>query len=231
VRIVPASDSSVMVIFGDAISDASSDLVGQLFQGLLSLRDARVRNLHPAYASLLVDFDPLRIGHDEIVRIIEEMVARPLEMRESERRCVDIPVCYDSEFGPDLESVAKQVGLSVEEVARAHSSAKYVVGFLGFSPGFAYLEGLPSHLAAPRLATPRRRVEAGSVGIAGEQTGVYPVSSPGGWQIIGRTPTRMFDPKAEPPSLLQLGDEVRFVRISRDEFEIALTSIPNRRLA
>lgn len=228
-RIVPASDSSVIVVFGDSIAATPRDQVRRLFQCLRAAGDTRIRNLHPAYASLLIDFDPLRVTHDEIIEIVGELIDIPANQREREPRCVDIPVCYDPEFGPDLMSVAAHLGMGIEEVVRAHSSVRYTVSFFGFSPGFAYLEGLPSHLAVPRLSAPRKRVEAGSVGIAGHQTGVYPLASPGGWQIIGRTLLQVFNPKMDPPTLMRLGDEVRFVPISREQFSDSASLNENRR--
>lgn len=134
-------------------------------------------------------------------------------------RFVEIPVCYDGEFGPDLADVARHTGLSVEEVIARHSAVEYRVHCLGFAPGFPYLGGLPPELATPRRATPRQGVPAGSVAIGGAQTGIYPQSSPGGWNVIGRTPLRLFDADREPPALLKAGDRVRFRPITRGEFE------------
>ncbi|MGQ8873774.1 5-oxoprolinase subunit PxpB [Paenibacillus sp. TSA_86.1] len=133
-------------------------------------------------------------------------------------RVVTIPVCYGGEFGPDLVHVAHEHGLTIEEVIAIHSSVDYLVHMIGFAPGFPYLGGLPEQIATPRRATPRLRVEAGTVGIGGTQTGVYPVSTPGGWQCIGRTPLRLFDPEANPPSLLEAGDIVRFQPIMMQEY-------------
>jgi KipI family sensor histidine kinase inhibitor len=132
---------------------------------------------------------------------------------------VTIPVCYDIEFGPDLLDVSQHAGLSLEEVVRLHSSPTYLVYFLGFSPGFVYLGGLPEVLHMPRLATPRPSIVGGSVGIAGSQTGIYPADSPGGWKLIGRTPLRMFDPEAASPTRLQPGDRMKFSPIDRATFE------------
>jgi KipI family sensor histidine kinase inhibitor len=132
---------------------------------------------------------------------------------------VNIPVCYEIEFGPDLMDVALHAGLSLDEVVRQHCSPTYLVYFLGFSPGFVYLGGLPEVLHMPRLPTPRTSVFGGSVGIAGSQTGIYPVDSAGGWRLIGRTPVRMFDPDATPPTRLQLGDRITFSPIDRATFE------------
>src|SRR5262249_55828790 len=131
-----------------------------------------------------------------------------------ESRTIDIPVCYGGECGPDLEDVARHTGLAPAEVIARHSAVTYLVYFLGFSPGFPYLGGLAPELATPRLSAPRKRVPAGSVAIGGRQTGVYPVESPGGWRIIGRTDLRLFDPNAEPPALLRTGDSVRFVSVN-----------------
>jgi KipI family sensor histidine kinase inhibitor len=164
---------------------------------------AGLRNLHPGYASLLIVFDPLVVGHDEVERKVR---LRRTEANSIEARTVEIPVRYD---GPDLPDVANFCGLSEREVVERHSGADYVVYFLGYVPGFAYLGGLPKELATPRLASPRKRVAAGSVGIAGDQTGVYPIETPGGWRLIGRTDVKMFDGR----SLLEAGDHVRFVSV------------------
>ena len=169
-----------------------------------------MRNLHPAYCSLLIKFDPLLTDHATVERAVRERAAAMEQIVLPEPRVVEIPVSYGGESGPDLEDVARLCGLGVDEVIRIHSQARYLVYFLGFVPGFAYLGGLPDSIAAPRLPAPRKRVEAGSVGIAGSQTGVYPVPTPGGWRIIGRTSLTMFDANREPASLLALGDEVRF---------------------
>ncbi len=223
-RILSASDSSVIAVFGEKTSLAAHSRVLELFHKLRSLEDPRIRNIHPAYASILIDFDPLRFTHDQLIALVEQLLQKPVPEAAVSTRLVCIPVCYDSRCGMDLEDVAEHCRISVDEVIRLHSSADYSVSFLGFSPGFAYLAGLPSKLAAGRLSTPRRLVPAGSVGIAGTQTGVYPLDSPGGWKIIGRTPMRMFDPEAEPPTAIHLGDQVRFVPIDSREFELQLAN-------
>jgi KipI family sensor histidine kinase inhibitor len=218
-RILPASDSSILVEFGDGIdSEVQNDILA-LFHGLRSLDDARIRNLHPGYVSLLIDFDPLAITHEEITTLIESFSDNKLTTTADNFALVTIPVCYDAEFAPDLADVATHTGFSVDEVVRLHCGTTYRVCFLGFTGGFAYLGGMPEALQTPRLGTPRRAVAAGSVGIAGRQTGIYPAETPGGWRLIGRTPLRMFDPKAEPPTLVQAGDAVRFALIDRAEFD------------
>lgn len=175
-----------------------------------------------AYSTVLAHVDPARAS-EEVLRAIARAIARAASgAGEGETRVgreVVIPVCYGGEFGPDLEDVARMGGMSAEEAAARHASGRYVVRFIGFAPGFGYLEGLPEGLHAPRLARPRARVAAGSVGIAGAQTGVYPRATAGGWRLIGRTPVVMFDAERAEPSVLGGGDVVRFVSISAREFE------------
>ena|SRR6516165_11626883 len=218
-KIIAGSDSSLLVVFGDAISSAIEDRVRGLLYALQAKRDARISNLHPGYTSLLVDFNPLAVSHEEVAAIIESLANLPCSPVVGETKVVEIPVCYDAEFGPDLEDVSACTRLSVEEVIRLHSASSYRVCFLGFTAGFAYLDGLPEALHTPRLATPRGAVAAGSVGIAGSQTGIYPTQTPGGWRLIGRTPLRMFDPRARPPTRVQTGDRVRFSSIDRAQFD------------
>jgi inhibitor of KinA len=218
-KFILASECSVLVVFGNSISPALHGRVIALFRSLRARHDPRIRNLHPAYASLLIDFDPLRLSHAELISIAERLGDGDGLAADQPSNVVSIPVCYDLEFGPDLPDVSKHAELSTAEVIRLHSSPTYVVYFLGFSPGFAYLGGLPEVLQVPRLATPRLSVAGGSVGIAGSQTGVYPVDSPGGWRLIGRTPLRMFDPDATPPTRLQPGDSVKFSPMDRAAFD------------
>src|SRR5260370_32189552 len=179
---------------------------------------AGIRNLHPAYSSLLVKFDALRMGHDDVETILRQYLERLEEVNLPEPRQVDIPVCYGGDFGPDLSDVAAMHGMKPEKVIELHSSAEYLVYFLGFVPGFAYLGELPRELLTPRLATPRRRVPAGSVGIAGNQTGVDPVATPGAWRLLGRTPVAMFQAERDGLNLLSIGDRVRFTPISAERF-------------
>jgi KipI family sensor histidine kinase inhibitor len=217
--IAPASDSSLYIRFGGEISLDAHRQVIALFHAILQLHDARIRNLHPAYASLLIDFDPLRLTHEELESIVAPLLGSPLPPSPAPAPAVEIPVCYDGDFAPDLPSVAHHTSLTAEQVIALHSGGDYFVYFLGFSPGFAYLGGVPRPLHVPRLASPRKLVSAGAVGLASGQTGIYPHDSPGGWQLIGRTPLRMFVPSADPPSRLQLGDRVRFSRITHEEFD------------
>jgi len=223
-KIIPASDSSLLVVFGNAISPELHERVIALFHAIQARHDPRIRNFHPGYASLLVDFDPLRLTHDELTSDIQQLASTSDFTADKGSNVVTIPVCYDVEFGPDLLDVAQHAGLPAEEVIRLHSSPTYLVYFLGFSPGFVYLGGLPEILHTPRLATPRPSIAGGSVGIAGSQTGIYPIDSPGGWKLIGRTPVRMFDSEAAPPTRLQPGDRMKFSPIDRGTFDEMMQS-------
>jgi KipI family sensor histidine kinase inhibitor len=174
--------------------------------------------LVPAYRSLLFLFDPLQVGRRELRRLIESILQTlPNPPPPLQGRTVEIPVCYGAAHGPDLAAVAAHAGLSEAEAIALHAGATYRVCLLGFTPGFPYLGGMPERLALPRLTTPRPRVPAGSVGIAAAQTGIYPLESPGGWRLIGRTALRLFDPGAARPFLLSPGDAVRFVPIDEEQ--------------
>ena len=211
-----ASDQALLVSFGDEISIEVHRQVRKLLRSLEQDRLPGVCNLHPAYCSLLLRFDPCRVDHGDLEKAVRERTAQLDSLELPPSRTVEIPVCYGGETGPDLESVAATHGISADEVVRLHSEAEYTVYFLGFVPGFAYLGGLPEVLATPRRASPRTKVEAGSVGIGGNQTGVYPFATPGGWQIIGKTPLKIFQAERESMSLLEIGDQVRFRPIGRD---------------
>jgi inhibitor of KinA len=217
-RVVPASDSSLLVVLGDVMSLDSHERVMSLFRALHRLNDLRIRNLHPAYASILIDFDPLLLSHEEARSLIENL-ADDESQSDRAANMVTIPVCYDIEFAPDLQEIANHAKIPTREVIRLHCSVTYRVHFLGFTPGFAYLGGLPETLHTPRLATPRKHVPAGSVAIASGQAGIYPVDSPGGWRLIGRTPVCIFDPDATQPTRLKPGDLVEFSAIDRATYD------------
>src|SRR5260370_1039243 len=170
----------------------ANENVRRLLRLLESEPVAGVCNLHPAYCSLLIKFDALRMRHDELEAILRKYLERLEEVKLPEPRRVEIPVCYGGEFGPDLAEVCAMRGMTEAQAIELHASVEYLVYFLGFVPGFAYLGELPKDLVTPRLAAPRRRVPAGSVGIAGNQTRVVPFATPGGWRLIGRTPIKIF---------------------------------------
>jgi KipI family sensor histidine kinase inhibitor len=217
-RFQPASDQSLLVYCGQQITLSAHQRVWKLL-GLLEREPiAGVRNLNPAYCSILVSFDALRLNHRELEEILREYIARLDAIEIPPGRELQIPTCYGGEFGPDLNDVAALHGMSPGQVIELHASVKYIVYFLGFVPGFAYLGELPDALATPRLDIPRRSTPAGSVGIAGNQTGVYPFATPGGWRLIGRTPITMFRADREAMSFLSIGDRVRFTPISTAQF-------------
>jgi len=227
VRFQRASDQSLLVYFGEQITVAAHRRVLKLLRLLQLEPIAGIRNLHPAYCSLLVKFDALQTSHEAMEAALRTYIARLEDFPLPNPRKIEIPVCYGDECSPDLEEIAKLRRITPEEAIDLHTSATYTVYFLGFAPGFAYLGDLPEALAIPRLDTPRRKVPAGSVAIAGRQTAVYPFSTPGGWRLIGRTPIAMFRPElarqTQPKalhdmSLLSIGDHVRFTRISREQF-------------
>lgn len=218
-EIVPSGDAAILVRFGTAINPDTNDRVMALLRALDLRPLAGVRDLTPAYASLLAQFDPLIITHEEIEAYLRsELEGLKVEAADDVGELVRVPVVYGGEYGPDLEEVARLVDLSPEEVVRRHAEVDYHVNFLGFLAGFPYMSGLPAEIAAPRLPSPRTQTPAGSVGIAGQQTGIYPVKAPGGWRIIGRTPLRLFDPSRNPPSLLRPGDHVRFEPVPAQHF-------------
>jgi inhibitor of KinA len=218
VRFHPASDQSLLVYVGQRITLQAHERVAKLLHLLESEPIPGVRNLHPAYCSLLVKFDALQLDHAQLEAILRQYVGRLARVKLPPARELEIPVCYGGQFGEDLDEVAAVHGKSPARVIELHSSVTYLVYFLGFVPGFAYLGELPEALATPRLAVPRKSVPSGSVGIAGNQTGVYPFATPGGWRLIGRTPMAIFRPDRIHMSALSLGDRVRFVSIPSDRF-------------
>ena len=224
VTFLPASDRSLLVSFGDQITLEAHHAVVRLLRLLQSEPISGVRNFHPAYCSLLITFDLLRHTHGSLETLLRVYLDRLEKLELPEPRRVEIPVCYDPEFGPDLSDVATLHQLTTERVVELHSAHEYVVYFLGFVPGFAYLGELPEALVTPRLATPRRSVPPGSIAIAGRQTGVYPLATPGGWRLLGRTPLAIFRRDREPMNLLEIGDRVRFVSIPVGEYEALVKS-------
>lgn len=217
-----SSDQTLLVSFGETIEPDLHANVVKLLRLLQAEPIEEIRNLHPAYSSLLIQFDALRIDHAEMRDRVSSYLLRLEETALPAPREMEIPVCYGGEFGPDLKDVAAMHGMTSEQVVELHSSTRYIVYFFGFAPGFAYLGGLPGALASPRLETPRAKVPQGSVGIGGKQTGVYPLATPGGWRLIGRTPLEMFHRHeggtAEGMNLLRIGDRVRFRPITNERF-------------
>jgi inhibitor of KinA len=217
-------DQALVAEFGERIDPVLSAHIAALAQRLRESRPIGVLDIVPAYSTLTLHYDPAAVGagaspYEALAETIGTWLQAQSVDTRAPGRIIEIPVCYGGVFGEDLEALARNRGLTVEEAIAIHSSASYHVHMLGFVPGFAYLGGLDARLAMPRRDTPRPRVPAGSVAIAGEQTCVYPLDTPGGWQIVGRTPLQLFRPEASPPSLLNAGDTVRFKAISAQEFQ------------
>ena len=218
VRFQPASDQSLLLYFGEQITLRVHQRVRRLLHLLEREPIAGIRNLNPAYCSILISFDALKLDHGELEAILLGYLERLDAVELPEGRELQVPTCYGGEFGPDLNEVAALHGMTPAQVIELHASVTYIVYFLGFVPGFAYLGELPEILATPRLDSPRRSTPPGSVGIAGNQTGVYPFATPGGWRIIGRTPIAMFRPNRKAMSFLSIGDRARFIPISVARF-------------
>jgi len=235
-EIVPLGDSALIVRVRDRFEDAPEETLDEVLRTFDRVRSAAipgVAELAPAYTSIAVFFDPLQIAkasgqRDRAFDWLDEQVRRVIAAgadrggpRNARRitGSVEIPVCYDPEFAPDLDRVARHAEISPNEVVHLHSAAEYRVSCIGFTPGFPFLSGMPKKLATPRRDIPRKQIPVGSVGIGGAQTGIYPMPSPGGWNVIGRTPLQLFDPEKDPPALLRAADRVRFRRITREEFE------------
>ncbi|MDX1597229.1 MAG: 5-oxoprolinase subunit PxpB [Marinobacter sp.] len=222
-KITAVSEDSVLVTFADAISDALPRRIALLCNRIEADRNEWLVDLVPSYTTLLVIYDPVEIDFRRVEAYLERSVRMPRETDPHstssdppDQTTHDIPVYYSPESGPDLERIAREKNLSVDEVVSYHTGRTYTVYAIGFAPGFGFMGEVDSAIAAPRKDTPRSRVPAGSVGIANRQTAVYPKASPGGWQLIGRSPVTLFDPTNL--SLLSVGDLVRFHPVSRERF-------------
>lgn len=220
------NESSLTIVFGNVISYELAEKVLLFDKAIHSLPFQGFVTTVPAYASLTIYYNPNTVFHSglpgktsyEKVKGYLSMLSVSKTVKEANKRQINIPVCYELLFGPDLEYVSSHCKLDMEELIAIHSSASYTVYMIGFVPGFAYMGGMDNRLSTPRKQQPRSKVPAGAVGIAGGQTGIYPLDIPGGWQIIGRTPLTIFDSGREDPSFLKAGDEVQFRRVTADEF-------------
>lgn len=219
-RILTAGDSAVSLEFGDRIDPV---ICTTARAARIKIADARIKGvteLIQTYCCVMVQYDPRVILYDELCEKLKELMADvDLNAVAGEKVIMDIPVCYGGEYGPDMENVCNHTGLSEEEVIRLHSEPDYQIYMMGFLPGFVYLGGMNESLETPRLKSPREKLDAGAVGIAGKQTGMYPMESPGGWQIIGRTPLKLYDPDREIPILYESGEYLKFVPISEERFK------------
>lgn len=217
VRFLPCGDRAVTVEWGSTIDERINRQVHAFARKVEELFHPAITEVVPTYRSATVHYRPEVLSYEELKQLLLSLTQGGIEETE-ELPVVEIPVCYGGEYGPDLEEVAQHCSLTPEEVIARHTAPTYRIYMLGFTPGFPYLGGMDPSIAAPRRKEPRIHIPAGSVGIAGEQTGVYPIVSPGGWQLIGRTPLRLFDPQREQPILLSAGAGIRFVPIDEETF-------------
>lgn len=217
VRFLPCGDQAVTVEWGSTIDENINRQVHAFARKVEALSHPAITEVVPTYRSATVHYRPEVFSYEELNQLLAPLAQGSAEEAE-ELPVVEIPVCYGGEYGPDLEEVAQHCSLTPEEVIARHTAPTYRIYMLGFTPGFPYLGGMDPSIAAPRRKEPRIQIPAGSVGIAGEQTGVYPIVSPGGWQLIGRTPLRLFDPQREQPILLSAGAGIRFVPIDEETF-------------
>lgn len=228
-QLSPLGDQAVVIELGHEINMKAHEKVKRVVSFLHSKNYEWMTEYIPAFTTVTVFFDPVRAlqNGSEKTTLPYEVVTKELEKQlgtlevtaSTESRTVEIPVCYGGELGPDLGEVAKHNNKSKQEVIDLHTNGDYLVYMIGFAPGFPYIGGMPEEIATPRKESPRLEIPAGSVGIAGKQTGVYPIETPGGWQLIGRTPLSLFDPDSDSPTLLEAGDKITFKAISQEEYE------------
>ena len=228
-QIVPLGDSALLVQLGECIDEPTHALVQAAVQLLDADPPPSVGEVLPAYTTVTLLYSPVQAvaaGAPEndiagwlAAQVSGRLAKLPDHPKPQLGRLLEIPICYDAAFAPDLEEVAQHTGIAREDIIRIHGRPEYRVHLIGFAPGFPYMGGLPAELAMPRRATPRIRVEPGAVGIIGSQCCIYPIETPGGWNLIGRTPLRLYRPEVNPPVLLRAGDRVKFCAITREEFE------------
>ena len=217
-RIMPAGDRGLVVEFGNVIDIQTNNRVQQLKKCLREAQIQGVLELQPTFRSLMIYYDPLKISYEELEKRVRILGSAGTLKDHKKKRILKIPCCYGARFGPDLRDMEEYTGLDRDEIIAIHSSVDYRIYMMGFLPGFVYLGGLDPRIETPRLSAPRVKIPAGAVGIGGNQTGVYPVASPGGWRLIGGTPVEFYDAGRQKPILCQAGEYIRFVSISLDDY-------------
>ena len=217
-RILPTGDRALSVEFGNEIDER----INAKLMGFIKLFEEEkiegIEEFVPSFRAVLIHYNPQILSYARMVRLVEAILEKNVHETVHKKRIVQIPVCYEGEYAPDIDFVAEHAGISVDKVVQIHTSKAYLIYMLGFQPGFPYLGGLDERIHTPRLASPRVKINAGSVGIGGTQTGLYPMESPGGWQIIGTTPVKCYNPGREKAIPYLAGDYIQFVPISQSEF-------------
>ena len=219
IKFLTAGDSAIVMEFGDTIEKELNARIAAVVESLKKKNIDGILDILPTYMSVLINYDPVKISYGEMVDTLKGLSKADSGEQSDEVRLIEIPTIYGGEYGPDIDFVAENAKMSKEEVIKIHSGTDYLVYMMGFMPGFTYLGGLDERIATPRLKSPRLKIEPGSVGIAANQTGMYPLESPGGWQLIGRTPLKLFDDTKEPPVFIQAGDYIRYVSIDQKEYD------------
>ncbi|WP_449619909.1 5-oxoprolinase subunit PxpB [Robertmurraya sp. Marseille-Q9965] len=215
----PLGDQAVIMEFGKVINLTIHKHVQLVSHYLEEYPPDWIIEFTPAFTTITVFYNPVVLFYEEVCQELSHLLTNINWLEPDEYRIIEIPVCYGGDFGPDLNDVAKINDLTTDEVINIHSTGEYIVYMIGFAPGFPYLGGMSKKIATPRKDTPRLKIPVRSVGIAGMQTGIYPIETPGGWQIIGRTPLELFLPNHEIPSLLRAGDRIRFTPISMERYK------------
>ena len=218
IKILTAGDSSILIEFGKEISPDVNARIKAVVQLLKDQQIVGIVDMIPSFCGLLINYNPRMISYSQMKKRLEKLLELDVMTSEVATKIFEIPVCYGGEYGADIATIANLAKLTEEEVIKIHSSKDYLIYMLGFLPGFSYLGGLDERIHTPRLANPRLKIAAGSVGIGGSQTGIYPLDSPGGWQLLGLTPVKTYDPNREVPILFEAGDYIRFVPVSEKEF-------------
>ncbi|MGL5544197.1 MAG: 5-oxoprolinase subunit PxpB [Cetobacterium sp.] len=219
-KFLKAGDSAMIIELGNKISPKINSQLKYITDFLDEIKSEIIRDLLPTYRSIIINYNPLKISFDNLKNMIEKNVnLKNIDNENKIKEIIEIPVLYGGEWGPDIQNISLHNDLTVDEVIKIHESEEYLIYMLGFTPGFPYLGGMAKSIATPRLQTPRIKIPAGSVGIAGEQTGIYPINSPGGWQLLGRSPLELFNPTKEKPFLLKSGEYIKFKSISETEYK------------
>lgn len=214
-----AGDRALVIEFGDIIEEQTNSKIRSFTLAMEREGLEGIIEIIPTYRSLMVIYEPMTIGLDELINKMKAIEAKMDELKLPDAKVIEIPTLYGGEYGPDISFVAENNNISIDEVIKMHTSSEYLIYMIGFTPGFPYLGGMDDKIATPRLQVPRTKIPAGSVGIAGKQTGIYPIESPGGWQLIGRTPVKLYDPYRKEPVLLNAGDYIKFVPIDENEYK------------